>query len=220
MSRRNAPTHDENGRPIVAELGRAETPQEAADRKAAASSAHRSNQTLLNLVIALAASLLVVFVIVVIVVRPDQGGAPKNVDWASVAQDAQQSVPTALVVPKLPKGWSANRAELVDAASSADGIASWQIGFLTPGAQYIGLAQGIEADATWVSAQLKGKRPTGDAAFGGIRWQVHDHRTDQDPGNLAYALVTTVGDSTVVLAGTGSDAEFAALATEISGELG
>jgi len=31
--------------------------------------------------------------------------------------------------------------------------------------------------------------------------------------------VTTVGDSTVVLAGTGSDSEFATLATEISGEL-
>jgi len=216
---RDQPTHDEQGRPIVAELGRAETPDEIADRKAAASAAHRNNQTVLNLVIALAASLLVVFVIVVVVVRPDQAGPPKSVDWAAVANDAQQSVSTKLVVPRLPKTWSANRAELVDAASASDGIASWQIGFLTPSTQYIGLVQGIKADATWVSSQLQQKKSTGDVTFGGYRWQVYDHRTADHPGNLAYALVTTVGDSTVVLAGTGSDSEFATLATEISGEL-
>ena len=219
MSDRKAPTHDEHGRPIVAELGRAETAQEIADRKATATAARRNNQTLINLVIALAASLLVVFVIVVVVVRPDQSGPPKAVNWVSVAKDAQQSVSTTLVVPRLPKTWSANRAELVDARSSADGIASWQIGFLTPTTQYIGLVQGIKADASWVSNQLQQKKSTGDATFGGLRWQVYDHRTDDHPGNLAYALVTTVGDSTVVLAGTASDVEFATLATEIAGEL-
>lgn len=220
LSDRKAPTHDEHGRPIVAELGRAETAQEIADRKATATAAHRNNQTLINLVIALAASLLVVFVIVVVVVRPDQSGPPKAVNWVSVAKDAQQSVSTTLVVPRLPKTWSANRAELVDAKSAADGIASWQIGFLTPTTQYIGLVQGIKADATWVSSQLQQKKSTGDATFGGVRWQVYDHRTADHPGNLAYALVTTVGDSTVVLAGTASDVEFATLATEIAGELG
>ena len=220
MSDRRAPTHDEQGRPIVAELGRAETAQEIADRKATASAAHRSNQTLLNLVIALAASLLVVFIIVVVVVRPDQSGPAKAVDWVAVAKDAQQSVSTKLVVPQLPKTWSANRAELIDTKSAPDGIASWQVGFLTPSTQYIGLVQGMKADASWVSSQLQQKTTTGDATFGGFRWQVYDHRTDDDPGNLAYALVTTVGDSTVVLAGTGTDAEFATLATEISGELG
>jgi len=219
VSDRTQPTHDENGRPIVAELGRAETAQEIADRKAAASSAHRNNQTVVNLVIALAASLLVVFVIVVVVVRPDQSGPPKAVNWVSVANDAQQSVTTKLVVPQLPTGWSANRAELIDAKSAPDGVASWQIGFLTPSTQYIGLVQGIKADATWVSSQLKRQKSTGDATFGGFRWQVYDHRSDDSPCNLAYALVTTVGDSTVVLAGTASDAEFATLATEISGEL-
>ena len=220
MSDRKAPTHDDHGRPIVAELGRAETPDEVADRKAAASASHRNNQTLLNLVIALGASLVVVFIIVVVVVRPDQAGGPKSVDWVSVAKDAQQSVSTTLVVPKLPKTWTANRAELVDSQSAPDGIASWQVGFITPSTQYIGLVQGIKTDSTWVSAQLQDKKSTGDVSFGDLRWQVYDHRADDDPGNLAYALVTTVGGTTVVLAGTASDSEFATLATEISGELG
>lgn len=217
---RQAPTHDEHGRPIVAELGRAETADEIADRKAAASAKHRSNQTLLNLVIALAASLLVVFIIVIVVVRPDQAGPAKSVDWTSVANDAQRSVSTRLMSPALPAGWTANRAELVDAESASDGIASWQIGFLTPSTQYIGLVQGIKADASWVSKQLDDKKSTGDATFGDLSWQVYDHRGADHPGNLAYALVTTVGDSTVVLAGTASNAEFATLATEIAGELG
>ena len=63
---------DEEGRPIVAELGRAETPGETAERKAAASATRRSGQTALNLFIAVLASLGVVAFVVVVVVRPDQ----------------------------------------------------------------------------------------------------------------------------------------------------
>lgn len=215
------PATDDQGRPIVAELGRPETSQEIADRKAASRLAHRTNQTTLNLVIALVASMLVVFVIVVVVVRPDQGGSSiKPVNWTAVARDAQQSVSTKLLVPALPKTWSANRAQLEDSTSASDGVANWQIGFLTPSTQYIGLTQGIAANSSWVATQLDAKKTTGSTMFGGIRWQVYDHRTAANPGNLAYALVTTVGESTVVLAGTGSDSEFATLATEVSGELG
>jgi hypothetical protein len=210
---------DDDGRPIVAELGRPETPQETADRTAASRLAHRTNQSTPNLVIALGASLLVVFLIVIVVVRPDQAGSPKTVDWTAVARDAQQSVPTPLVVPALPKTWSANRAEFVDAKSAGDGIASWQIGFLTPSTQYIGLSQGISANPSWVATQLSDKTATGDHNYGGLAWKVYDHRTADHPGNLAYALVSTVGESTVVLVGTGSDIEFETLATEIAGEL-
>ncbi|CAN5429676.1 hypothetical protein BH10ACT6_BH10ACT6_09620 [soil metagenome] len=218
-SERGQAATDEQGRPIVAELGRPETPEEIADRTAASRLAHRSNQTTLNLVIALGASLLVVFLIAIVVVRPDQAGAPKTVDWTAVARDAQQSISTPLVAPTLPTSWSANRAELVDAKTASDGIASWQIGFLTPTTQYIGLAQGIDANVSWVATQLAHKTPTGDKNYGGVAWKVYDHRTADHPGNLAYALVTTVGASTVVLAGTGSDVEFATLATEIAGQL-
>jgi hypothetical protein len=52
-----------------------------------------------------------------------------------------------------------------------------------------------------------------------VAWKVYDHRTADHPGNLAYALVATIGESTIVLAGTGSDVEFETLATEIAGEL-
>ena len=56
---------------IVAELGRPETPEETAARRAENSLKHRQRQTVQNLILALGASLLVVLVIVLIVPRSD-----------------------------------------------------------------------------------------------------------------------------------------------------
>ena len=66
----------------VAELGRPETPEETAARKAENSRKHRQRQTLKNLVLALAASLGVVFIIVLLVPRSD-GPIDRDVDVAA-----------------------------------------------------------------------------------------------------------------------------------------
>jgi hypothetical protein len=210
------PGTDDAGRPIVAELGRAETPDEIADRKAAASERRRSNQTALNLVFALLASLGVVALVVLVVVRPSSI-ARDPVDYAAVAADAQGSVDVPLVVPDLPAGWTANRAELV--TGQGDGIDSWQIGLLTPGEQYIGLVQGIRVDARWISEQTASAEATGSVTIGDHRWQVYDRRDADDPGNLAYIMTTESGDSTVVLGGTAGDLEFGELADAVSAQL-
>ena len=55
---------------VVAELGRPETPDETAARKAASSRAHRENQTAFNLVIAIVVSVGIVVLLVLVVVRP------------------------------------------------------------------------------------------------------------------------------------------------------
>lgn len=211
-----APGTDDAGRPIVAELGRAETPDEIADRKAAASAKRRSNQTAVNLVLALLASLGVVALVVLVVVRPDSIERDP-VDYAAVAADAQGAVDVPLVVPDLPQGWTANRAELE--TGQGDGIDSWQIGLLTPGEQYIGLVQGIRADPRWVSEQTANAEATDRITIGDRVWTVYDRRNAEDPGNLAYALTTVEGDSTIVLGGTASDAEFEVLADAVSAGL-
>lgn len=207
---------DDTGRPIVAELGRAETPDEIADRKAAASAKRRANQTPLNLVFALLASLGVVALVVLVVVRPSS--IPRDpIDYAAVAADAQDSVDVPLVAPDLPEGWTANRAELE--TSTGDGIESWQIGLLTPGQQYIGLVQGVRVDQRWVSEQTGNAEATDRATIGDRVWQIYDRRDLDDPGNLAYAMTTTEGDSTIVLGGTATDAEFEVLAEAVGAEL-
>jgi hypothetical protein len=214
---------DQAGRPIVAELGRAESPDEIADRKAAARATRRSNQTTFNLVIALVASLLVGGVLVFSWVARPAVSQLAPVDYRAIAADAQSDVDAqgdvdvTLAAPDLPEGWTANRAELVPAGP--DGVQSWQIGFLTPSGQYIGLVQGIDANTSWVSQQTANSEATDRFELGGAGWNEYDRRDAQDPGNLAYAIVTTIDRSTVVLGGTAPDDEFATLATAIAEEL-
>jgi hypothetical protein len=207
------PSVDDAGRPIVAELGRAETPEETAERKALARETRRSNQNTRNLVLALLASLGVVALIVLVVVRP-QSIERDPVDYAAVAADAQPGFDIPLVVPVLPEGWSANRAESVDAG--ADGVQNWQIGLLTPGQQYIELTQGVDANDTWVSLQTHQADATDSFLIDGVGWSEYDRRDVQDPGNDAYILVATVDRSTVVLAGTAGDEEFQVLAEAVA----
>lgn len=195
---------------VVAELGRPETPEETAARKAENSLKHRQRQTLKNLVLALGASLLVVVVIVLIVPR---SSAPidRDIDVAAVAEQAQIASDEPLAVPQVPEGWRANAAEL--RTSEADGVTAWYAGYLTPSNEYIGMYQGLEANPTWVSALLERTLATGTTTIDGVEWTVYDNRGNgEDLGNAEYGLTTEAGGSTFVLLGTATPAEFEALA--------
>jgi hypothetical protein len=61
-------------------------------------------------------------------------------------------------------------------------------------------------------------RPS-SATIGEREWQVYDRRDADDPGNLAYILTTVSGDSTIVLGGTASAAEFEVLAAAVDAAL-
>ncbi|MEO7122513.1 MAG: DUF4245 domain-containing protein, partial [Lacisediminihabitans sp.] len=206
---------------IVAELGRPETPDETAERKAESSRKHRANQTLFNLVIALVASLGIVLFLVLVVVRPSIDATP-HVDYQKLAADAQPTVSAPLASPQLPKSWSANAARL---NTGSDSVVTWYIGFITPTPQYIGLIQGIEANPTWVAAQLgdaltPGVRATGSESIGGLVWAVYDQRsTSSNAGTDDYALVTTIDSSSYVLHGSADTAEFHTLATALAHQL-
>ena len=198
---------------VVAELGRPETPDETAARKAETSRKHRANQTLLNLVVALIGSLAIVLFIVTVVVRP--APAPtEGIDYATVAGQAQGETDEPLLSPVLPPGWSANDARY----EVTQQVPTWYIGFLTPGEQYIGLDQGIGANPTWQAALLDGANATDTVTIDGIEWTVYDQRDAKDPGNYAYSLATEHGNSTVLLHGTAPDDEFMLLATAIAAQ--
>jgi hypothetical protein len=200
---------------IVAELGRPETPEETAARKAENSRKHRENQTLRNLVFALLSSLAVVLVLVLVVGGP--GGAPPHAP--NYRADATASTAEAghlLAAPPLPVGWSANRDGL---RTGSDSVLAWKVGFITPSKQYIGLVQGIDANPTWVANEVVNVRSTGTTSIGGHDWTVYDRRTAQDPGNYAYSLSTVIASSSIVLHGTAPLAEFDTLATAITAQL-
>lgn len=204
---------DADGRPIVAELGRPETAEETWARKDAARTARRQHQTAFNLVIALIASLGIVLFLVAVVVRPDTT-VDRTVDYRQVASQAQVSGVT-LAAPVLPKGFSANRADYQDKPS--DGVDVWTVGLITPDKQYIGLQQGIDANATWVSNQLDQRPATGSRSIAGTKWTVYDRRAEGDDAkNHAYSLVATFGANTIVLSGTANDSSFRTVATAVA----
>ena len=198
---------------VVAELGRPETPEETAARKAENSLKHRQQQTLKNLVLALGASLLVVLVIVLLVPRTDTP-VDRDVDVVSIAEQAQIASDDPLAVPELPEGWRANAAEL--RTSEVDDVTAWYVGYLTPSDEYLGMYQGIEANPTWVAGQLARTAATGTTTIDGIEWTVYDNRESSvDVGNAKYGLTTEAGDSTFVLLGTATLDEFETLATAL-----
>ncbi|MBN9606384.1 MAG: DUF4245 domain-containing protein [Actinomycetales bacterium] len=209
------PGTDDAGRPVVAELGRAETPGEIADRKAAARSERRRNQTAFNLGVALVASLAIVAFLVVVVVRPNAVDR-EPVDYAAVAADAQGAVDVPLVVPaSLPEGWVANRAQLRTGA--ADGVVTWSMGIVTADEGYLAIDQGVDANASWVAERVDGAAAGPVIRVGGLDWTSYDRRDAADPGNVAFALARELDGSTLVLSGTASDEEFAALIDSLGG---
>ena len=212
-----APTRVPQAKParVVAELGRPETPEETAARKAENSRKHRANQTLRNLLWSLVASVGLMLLIVIVVVRPAQ--PPREaVDFVTIAEQAQPTIDEPLATPVLPPQWDANNAEL---SRAADGVSSWYIGVVTPSDEFIALNQGIDANPTWLSNLLEQRAATGTETIDGHEWTIYDHRDAEDPGNFAYSMVTTEGASMYVLHGTADSNEFRTFAASLESEM-
>ena len=195
---------------IVAELGRPETPEETAARKAENSRKHRANQTLRNLVWSLVATLIVVLLLVLVVVRPD----PQVLDRVDYREVASQTIPPegrSLIVPTLPEGWTANAASL----RTIDQVTTWYIGFITPQNQFIALEQGFDANATWLASHFaKNSSSPEQIDVDGTTWT--ETLGTENPGN--YERVWSLdleNEDDLVLYGTATTEEFTILATTL-----
>lgn len=200
--------------PIVAELGRPETPEETAARKAENSRKHRAKQTSNNLWLSLLATVGLVTIIVLLVPRGEITEA-KAIDFAAVAAEAQGGVTIPLVVPELPTGWRSNSAEL--RTQSADGVDVWYVGLLTPSNEYLGFSQGIDANESWLAATMQDSRASASERIGGYDWTVYDNReSSADVGNVEYALALNTLESTYAIFGTADPNEARTLAEAVS----
>lgn len=194
-----------NKRPprVVAELGRPETPEETAERKARDSKLYRQRKTLNNLVLSLLVSLGMVIVIVLAVPRGNYE-EDRSVDVVMLAEAAQATVSMQLTVPELGNGWKANQAELRD--SVQDKLTFWYVGYVTPDTQFAAFKQAADANATWVAAQLDNQTATGTEIRDGVQWTVYDHtKNTADNTNVRYGMTTQVGNITYVVYGTTSE---------------
>lgn len=198
--------------PIVAELGRPETAEETAARKAASSKAYRSSQTVRNLIVALAVTLAVVAVVIFAVPRGEPV-AVKPVDVAGIAEGVESTMESPAIVPELGDFWRANAAELQSGA-----IVVWEV-TLAPSADdergFIKMAQAFDADASWAPQRLNGIAPTDTVRIGGLDWDVYKPGGGDANANVTYAIGTQAGDDYVLLYGSRSAASTAELAESL-----
>jgi hypothetical protein len=200
--------------PVVAELGRPETTEETATRKADASKRYRASKTMNNLWFSLIVTVGIVLLIVFMVPR-DDSPRTQSVDYVAAATEAQESFPVPLAIPELSKEWTSNAAE--SRSSSIDDVTAWYMGFITPDKQYLSLTQAVGANPSWLSDQLERTKSTGQISVDGVDWTVYDNRdASTDVGNVEYALTTESGATTFVIAGTASPDETADFASTIA----
>jgi len=200
------------GPAINADLGRPETPEETAARKAASSKAYRSSQTVRNLVAALLVTLLVVFVIVAVVPRGEPV-AQKPIDVAGIAEGVESTMDSPVIVPELGDFWRVNAAELQSGATVV-----WEI-TMAPAADdergFIKLAQAFDADSSWAPQRLSGVAPTDTVRIGGLEWDVYKPGNAGADANVTYAIGTQAGDDYVLLYGSRSADSTAELAESL-----
>ena len=191
---------------IVAELGRPETPDETAARKAESSRVYRSSQTTRNLVAALIAVLAVVLLIVLIVPR-GSATESKPVDVASTAKAAASSYDRPVVVPHVPATWRANAASV-----SGDATPTWTVVYATSEASgFLRVAQGFDADSAWDAGLLSGAAAESTITIDGLEWTRYALPDAAKAANLSYAIGTSAGTDRILIYGA-TDAKTAAVA--------
>ena len=176
---------------IVAELGRPETAQETADRKAASSAAYRSSKTFRNLAAAL---LITVAVVAVVYFGVPRGSLrePDPVDVSAVADQVSSSIDHTLLVPTVPAEWRANAARLEGE--------TWLVVYAPPKG-FVNIAQGIGVADGWAPRRLGNVSPSGSVTIDGIAWDEYTMSGQARPDGISYALSTIAGANTVLVYG-------------------
>lgn len=199
---------------IVAELGRPETPDETASRKAESSRVYRASQNTRNLIAALLVTLAVVAVIIFAVPR----GAPPEaapIDVAEVARSVETAEGRTVIVPAVPEAWLVNRASI-----EGDSTAAWTIVYVpdeTTG--FLRVAQGFDADPAWTTRVLSGASVDGTVTIDGVEWDRYDIPDPSRAGNISAALSTQAGDDIVLIYGSTDDATLELAAASVADQV-
>ncbi len=183
---------------VVAELGRPETPQETADRKAESSRVYRSSQNVRNL---LAALIVTVGVVAIVILAVPRGTPPEAepIDVAAVAEQVSSAQGRVVVVPDAPEDWRVNAASV-----TGDSVRAWTIVY-APAQGFLRVAQGFDADPAWPTRVLSGADAGQTVVIDGIEWDRYDIVNPERAGNISGALATQAGDDIVMVYGAVSD---------------
>ena len=199
---------------VVAELGRPETPDETAARKAESSRIYRSSQNTRNLIAALLVTLAVVAVIIFAVPR----GAPpaaEPIDVAAVAEGIESAEGRTVLVPEVPDEWIVNRASI-----EGDSVSAWTIVYVPDeSAGFLRITQGFDADPAWSTRVLSGASVDGTVMIDGVEWERYSIPDPARAGNISAALSTSAGADIVLVYGSTDEATLEQAAASVADQV-
>ncbi len=170
----------------------------------AAGAAKRANASVIGMLLAVFSTVAIVLTIVWLNPEPKAGAYRTEVDVATIAGHAADTAGFHPVAPVLPEGWSANYARWNPPGT--DGVAYWDVGYVTANDTFIALRESITANPTWVAAQAQQAPVTGTRTIDGKSWELRDNPKGE------RSLVYTSGETTIVLTGAADFEDFDILA--------
>lgn len=197
---------------IVAELGRPETADETAARKAESSRIYRASQNSRNLVAALLVTLIVVAIVIFAVPRGEPPVAAP-IDVASIAEGIETSEGRTVIVPDAPEDWRVNSAKV-----ESDTTTAWTIVY-APETGFLRIAQGFDADETWPTRVLNGADVDGTVTVDGIVWDRYEIRDPAQAENVSAALSVHAGPDTILVYGQADAKTLEQAAASVSAEI-
>ena len=209
MARRGEPR-------IAAHLGRPETPEETAARKAENSKNYRQSQSFKNLIFALVVSLAIVAVVYFIVPRGEVDNAPQP-DVDAIASQVADQYERTVITPDAPEGWTKNIAEIEPGSPSIRTVNFNSIP--SAGHAYVRFSQAFDADSLWATQELRGTEPTGTVTAGGVEFTEYVVKDPTSTSNISYALGVQAGTDYVLLYGSASEEITAQLAERVADEI-
>ena len=179
----------------------------------------RAKQTVNNLLLSLLATVGLVIFIVLVVPRDDSSRIPK-IDYVAVAEQASISSKNHIIAPSLPSGWWSNQATWL--ANPVDAVPRFEVGFVGPKNEYIGMTQAFGVNPTWLALETKDVvlLKTFNNSGSSIVWSIYKSAEVHDPAQTKDVIwLASVGSDAIELYGTASDAQFKTLSQNIEKEL-
>ncbi|WP_309070483.1 DUF4245 domain-containing protein [Arthrobacter sp.] len=176
-----------------------------------AKQAKRANASSIGMFIATAVTLALVLFVVLLNPTHTADTYTRDVDVATIATEAEDAAGYTPVAADLPEGWTSNYARWTGSAS--DGVAFWEVGYLTPEREFIQVTQTNASNPTWLSQRVDRAEPSGQRVIDGVTWELLDSTSGD-------AFLTTEQDGfTLILNGTADLAQFDLLGSAVLDEL-
>ena len=172
-----------------------------------AAAAKRANASVIGMIIALVLSIGAFLPVVLMNPSPKSDGYRPDINVGAIAKNAAGVAGFTPVAPDTGDTFRSNYARWE--SGSGSGVATWEVGYLTPKDSFIGLVQTRQSNPTWLLQQTKSAPVTGTRTAGGRDWQL------RDTGKGEKSMVLDYRGTTVVLTGPAQLEEFSVLAAAV-----